>query len=249
MIVNYIKNIIEENYLKAKENGIIGKFILRNYHKSFYKKLIENIQNDEILFISDKELEVNNKNFRQVTMEELAQYRNENVKNNELKNIFYIVFITDNVIDTLNDLATLNVDDVKKKFLDSIDNEKLKEFFKLFIKEFEEADIFEIENFLNEILKKYDDGYPLDEAIGDSLIYSFKCKKCLNLEKLKDFFKEYKKISNYFYKRKASKDISKEELEEAFKENLEDFEILDEEKITLIKEFIDADISLSLIHI
>lgn len=251
MIVEYVRDLIKKNYLQAKKNGLIGKFILRNYHKSFYEKLIDSVDNNEILFISDKDLNVKNKNFKKVTKEELAQYRNENVKNKELKNIFYIVFITDNIIDTLNDLATLSVDDVKNRFLNLLENlnienedkNRLKEFFKLFIKEFEEADIFEIENFLNEILEKYENGYPLNEAIGDSLIYSFKCRECVKLDKLKDFFKEYKKLSNYFYKKKGLKDISEDDLIEAFNENKEDFETLEENKLELIKEFIKTDIS------
>ena len=241
MIVEYLKSVIQENYLKSKEKGVRGKFILRNYPKEFYEKLIDKFENSEILFISDKDL--NAKNYKKVSKEELAQFRNENVKEFNLDGIYYIVFITDEVIDTLNDLATLSVDDVKSKFLDLIENEKLREFFKLFLKEFEEADIFEIETFINEILKKYDEGYPLNEAIGDSLIYSFKCRKCVNLEKLKEFFKEYKKISGFFYKKKGNKEIDNDELIEAFNENKEDFESLEEDKLSLIKEFINADIS------
>ena len=241
MIVEYIKKVIEENFIKSKEQNVIGKFILRNYSQELYEKLIDSFSNKEILFISDKTLKVKNSNFLKVSKEELAQFRNENVKNFDLSNISYIIFITDNVIDTLNDLATLSVDDVKAVFLDLLD-EELKEFFKFFLKEFEEADIFEIEKFLNEIKEKYEEGYPLNEAIGDSLLYSFKCRKCVNLEKLKDFFKEYRKISNYFYKR-AKRDIEKEELLEAFEENKEEFESLEEEKLTLMKKFIEADVS------
>ncbi len=232
MIIEYLKKVIEKNYLEAKKRGVIGKFILRNYPQNVYEKLIDSIDNREILFVTDKNL----KKALKVSKEELAQFRNENVKNFDLKGVFYIVFITDNIIDTLNDLATLSVDDVKEVFLDLIDN-NLKEFFRYFLREFEEADIFEIEKFINEILQKYENGYPLKEAIGDSLIYSFKCKTCVNLKKLNDFFKEYKKISNYYYK----KNISNEDLIEAYKEYKDEFESL--EKKELIKEFIKADIS------
>ena len=245
MIVEYVKSIIEKNYLISKSNNVIGKFILKNYPNNFYEKLIDSVKNEEILFISDKKL---NAKYKYVETSVLAQYRNENVKDDSLESIYYIVFITDNEIDTLNDLATLNVDDIKSNFLNIIElidfeeKDKLKEFFKLFFEEFEEADIFEVENFISDILKKYDEGYPLNEAIGDSLIYSFKCQKCVDLSKLKDFFKEYRKISNYYYK-KARRDITKEELYEAFNEEKDEFESLDEYKLKLIKEFIEADIS------
>ena len=240
MIVEYLKYLIERNYLDSKEKGIIGKFILRNYPKEIYEKLIENIDNKEILFVSDEDL---NGDYIKVSKEELAQFRNENVKNYDLKNIFYIVFITDEVIDTLNDLATLSVDDIKLKLLDLIEVEELKEFFKLFLKEFEEADVFEIEEFVNNIVEKYNNGYPLNEAIGDSLIYSFKCTYCVKLDKLKEFFKEYKKISNFFYKKKGNRDITKEELLDSFNENIDEFENLEKDRLDLIKNFIEADIS------
>jgi len=34
MIVEYIKKVIEENFIKSKEQNVIGKFILRNYSRS-----------------------------------------------------------------------------------------------------------------------------------------------------------------------------------------------------------------------
>ena len=178
MIIKYVKEEIEKNYLQSKKHGIIGKFILKNYPKEFYETLINSISNDEILFVSDKDLDIKKKNFKKVKKAVLAQYRNENVENDTLENIFYIVFITNSNIDTLNDLATLNVDDIKNNLLELIENinfrekKELKEFFKLFLKEFEEATVFEIEKFINEIIKNYQSGSALNRAIGERAYFT-----------------------------------------------------------------------------
>ena len=94
-------------------------------------------------------------------------------------------------------------------------------------------------NIKNKFIADLIESHPYISSYFEDNNFDVRGKEKLTLE---DFFKEYRKISNYFYKR-AKRDIEKEELLEAFEENKEEFESLEEEKLTLMKKFIEADVS------
>ncbi|PLY13443.1 MAG: hypothetical protein C0628_06425 [Sulfurimonas sp.] len=123
IISKYIINkIIEESQISVK-NGTSGKFILRNYPVATFESLINYFSsetNHNILLLVDEKLQLfsPNQNCIRVSNEVMAQYRNENVKNSSVsfENVSYMVFITNETIDTLNDISTLTPDDISAEF-------------------------------------------------------------------------------------------------------------------------------------
>jgi S-DNA-T family DNA segregation ATPase FtsK/SpoIIIE len=202
----------------------------------------------------------------------MAQYRNENVKNSsvELNKISYLVFVTNDTIDTLNDINTLTPDDIGVEFeyiidliesniLNSKSKQNIKNISKVLLKEIEELSPFEMEKFIESILKfMEDEGYPLEDAMGLSLdkLNSFKCHKCfeslkkmdsINQKDIKKLIKPIKTISAALSKRVGNKTLTIEELEEKYykdidtKEIDDEFKVLDNSKQELIERFIKAD--------
>lgn len=277
IISKYIINkIIEESQISVK-NGTSGKFILRNYPVATFESLINYFSsetNHNILLLVDEKLPLfsPNQNCIRVSHEVMAQYRNENVKNSSVsfENVSYMVFITNETIDTLNDISTLTPDDISAEFekvieliennvLSSKSKQNLKNICKVLLKEIEGLSPFEMENFIASILSyMVDDGYPLEDAMGLSLdkLNSFKCHKCfealkkvdsITQKEIRKFIKDLKAISAGLSKRIGNKTISVDELEEKYYKNIEtkelddDFSLLNIDKQKLIEKFIKAD--------
>lgn len=277
LISKYIINkIIEESQISTND-GTSGKFILRNYPVSIFESIINyfssNLDHNILLLIDDKlPLSNSNGNCLNVNHEIMAQYRNENVKNSavELDRVSYIVFITNDTIDTLNDISTLTPDDISNEFeyiieliesslLNGKSKQNIKNISKVLLRDIEELSPFEMENFIESSLKYMGkDGYPLEDAMGLSLnmLNAFKCHKCFEpLKKLdsikqkdiKKLIKPIKTISAGLSKRIGNKTLSIEELEEKYYKNTEtkelddEFQVLDKNKQELIEKFIKAD--------
>lgn len=277
LISKYIINKIIKDSQISTADGTSGKFILRNYPTFIFESLIKyfssNNQHNILLLIDDKlNLISTSDNCINANHEIMAQYRNENVKNSsvELNKISYLVFITKDTIDTLNDISTLTPDDIGVEFeyiidliestiLNSKSKQKIKNISKVFLKEIEELSPFEMEKFIESILRfMEDEDYPLEDAMGLSLdkLNSFKCHKCfeslkkldsINQKDIKKLIKPIKTISAALSKRIGNKTLSIEELEEKYykdtdtKELDEEFKVLDKSKQELIESFIKAD--------
>ena len=199
IITNYIvKKILSESKLSEKE-GTSGKFILKNYPIDTFQSLTDYFtlhKQDEILLIVDERLAVNitGAHVIKANHEVMAQYRNENVQYSDidLSSISYIVFITNEVIDTLNDISTLTPDDIRSEFkevIGNIDNtfldnkaeQKLQNVCKVFLNELDGVSPFEMERFVDSTISWMDtDGYVLEDAMGMSLdaLNAFRCRKC-----------------------------------------------------------------------
>jgi len=277
LISKYIINKIIEESQVSTNDGTSGKFILRNYPVSIFESIINyfssNLDHNILLLIDDKlPLSNSNSHALKVNHEIMAQYRNENVKNSavELDTVSYIVFITNDTIDTLNDIGTLTPDDITNEFeyiieliesslLNSKSKQNIKNISKVLLKDIEELSPFEMENFIESSLRYIgEEGYPLEDAMGLSLnmLNAFKCHKCFEpLKKLdsikqkdiKKLIKPIKTISAGLSKRIGNKTLSIEELEEKYYKNTEtkeldeEFQILDKSKQELIEKFIKAD--------
>jgi len=280
LISKYIINKIIKDSQISTADGTSGKFILRNYPTFIFESLIKyfssNNQHNILLLIDDKlNLTSTSDNCINANHEIMAQYRNENVKNSsiELNKISYLVFITNDSIDTLNDISTLTPDDIVVEFeyiinliestiLNSKSKQNIKNISKVLLKEIEELNPFEMEKFIESILRfMEDEGYPLEDAMGLSLdkLNSFKCHKCfeslkkldsINQKDIKKLIKPIKTISAALSKRVGNKTLSIEELEEKYYKNTEDtdtkeldeeFKVLDKSKQELIERFIKAD--------
>lgn len=269
IITNYIvEKILSESKVSAKE-GISGKFILKNYPTETFQSLLDyftNYQQDEILLIVDERLalEIRSDRIIKANHEVMAQYRNENVQhtNIDLNDVSYIVFITNEVIDTLNDISTLTPDDISSEFdlvVDTIENtlldkktkKKLQDVCRVFLKELDGISPFEMENFVELTISWMNaEGYVLEDAMGMSLdaLNAFRCRKHFELLKksalikdIKNTVKPFKSISAALSKRVGNKSVSIEELEEKFKENKEEFDLLGNDIQELIQRFIFAD--------
>lgn len=277
LISKYIINKIIEESQVSTNDGTSGKFILRNYPVSIFESIINyfsaNLDHNILLLIDDKlPLSNSNSHCLKVNHEIMAQYRNENVKNSavELDKISYIVFITNDTIDTLNDISTLTPDDISNEFesiieliesslLNSRSKQNIKNIAKVLLKDIEELSPFEMENFIESILTYMaEEAYPLEDAMGLSLnmLNAFKCHKCFeSLKKLdsikqkdiKKLIKPIKTITAGLSKRIGNKTLSIEELEEKYYKNVEtkeldeEFQGLDKSKQELIEKFIKAD--------
>jgi len=271
IITNYIvQKILSESKVSASE-GTSGKFILKNYPEESFKSLLEyfaTYKHDEILLIIDERLpvEVTGDRIIKTNHEVMAQYRNENVQhsNIDLADISYIVFITNEVIDTLNDISTLTPDDIQNEFeavVGNIENtllnrqtkQKLQSVCKVFLRDVEGLSPFEMERFVDSTLSLMNtEGYILEDAMGMSLnsLNAFKCKKCfeslkttprIRMQDIKKIIKPFKSISAALSKRVGNKTVSSEELREKYDENIKEFETLKGETRALILSFIDAD--------
>lgn len=270
IITNYIiKKIISDSKISSNENTS-GRFILKNYPKEIYDSLLEYFSRNkcnEIVILVDEslEIEIASERIIKANHELMAQYRNENVQHSEidLNSISYIVFITNEVIDTLNDISTLTPDDIKNEFKDAIElidnasitgenNKTLQTVCNMFFKQVEGLDVFEMEAFVNSVIKYMaEDGYAIADAMGMSLnvLNAFRNRKFFDPIKKNDFnqvdlkkiITPFKKISDALYKRVGNNSLSSDELLEKYEENIEEFDILPQETQTLIKEFIKAD--------
>lgn len=269
IITNYIvQKILSESQVSANE-GTSGKFILRNYPLRTFHDLIEyftkHIHNEILLIIDEKlSIEVESNQVIKANHEVMAQYRNENVQHTavDLNAISYIVFITNETIDTLNDISTLTPDDIKNEFeavIGSIENtllnrsnrQKLQNVCKTFFKEVEGLSPFEMENFVDSVLScMVEEGYPLEEAMGISLnnLNTFRCHKCFeslknnsSIKDIKKIIQPFKSMSSALQKRVGNKTLSTEELHEKYEENQEEFLLLEPEIQNLILKFIGAD--------
>jgi len=268
IIANYlVKKIIEESNISTPEDS--GKFILRNYPKEVFESIIRyfsNYENQNILILIDERLGISSeaKNILQANHEVMAQYRNENIQSSSinLDIISYLVFITNETIDTLNDISTLTPDDlerdfsliidtVQNNFLDNNTKKSIKNISKVFLRELEGVNIFSLEKFITAtIFYMEKEAYPLEEALGLALnsLHLFRCHKCFKfLEKnnrisdIKRMVKQFRSIYLGLSKRVGNKTVSIEDLKEKYKECEDEFNLIDSSKIELIQRFINAD--------
>ncbi|MFA6195313.1 MAG: FtsK/SpoIIIE domain-containing protein [Sulfurimonas sp.] len=269
IITNYIvQKILSESKVSEKE-GTSGKFILKNYPIETFQSLVDYFfvhKQDEILLIVDERLEiaVTGNGIIKANHEVMAQYRNENVQHShiELSKISYIVFITNEVIDTLNDISTLSPDDIRSEFdsvVGAIENtlltrqskQKLQNVCKVFLKELDGISPFEMEDFVSSTISWMgSEGYILEDAMGMSInsLGAFSCRKCFEslkksalIKDIKIIVNSFKSISAALSKRVGNKTVSAEELHEKYDENMEEFNLLDIEIKSLILKFIEAD--------
>lgn len=245
IITSYIiQKVLSESKVSEKE-GTNGKFILKNYPLETMQALLQYFatnKQDDILLIVDEQLnfEITSDRIIRANHEVMAQYRNENVQHTDivLSEISYIIFITNEVIDTLNDISTLTPDDIRAEFddvigiientlLDRQTKQKLQNVCKVFLKELDGISPFEMENFVNStILWMNTEGYVLEDAMGLSLdaLNAFRCRKCFESLKKSSLIKDikaivnpFKSISSALSKRVGNKSISQEELDDKFK--------------------------------
>ena len=267
IIADYlVGKILLESQVATPEDS--GKFILRNYPKEVFKSIITHFstsQSQKILILVDERLGINSDatNILQSNHEVMAQYRNENIQSPSvnLDSISYLLFITNEVIDTLNDISTLTADDLERDFsliVDSIESDFLedeskktvKNVCKVFLKELDGVNVFSLEKFITLTISYMEkEAYPLEEALGLALnsLNSFRCHKCFKfLEKnsrisdIKKMVKQFRSISFALSKKVGNKTVSKDDLTEKYDECKDEFS-LNPDKIELIQQFINAD--------
>ena len=269
MITNYIVKKILSESLVSESEGTSGKFILKNYPLETFQSLLDYFSNhshNEILLIVDEKLdiEIRSPEIIKTNHEVMAQYRNENVQNTDvnLDEILYIVFITNDVIDTLNDISTLSPDDIKSEFtavvedmentlLDRKSKKILQDVCKVFLKELDGMTPFEMESFVESTVKIMgSEGYILEDAMGMSIdtLNAFRCRKLFEplkksalIKDIKKIVKPFKSISAALGKRIGNKSVSEEDLEEKFNNNKDEFALLSNDVQDLIKKFIHSD--------
>ena len=268
IIADYlVEKILSESQVATPEDS--GKFILRNYPKEVFESIVRYFSSHEsqnILILVDDRLDIKSeaRNILQANHEVMAQYRNENVQSPsvELDAISYLVFITNETIDTLNDISTLTPDDLERDFslvVDNIQNnfldndvkKTINNISKVFIKELEGVNIFSLEKFITStVFYMEKEAYPLEEALGLALnsLNSFRCKNCFKfLEKnnrisdMKKMVKQFRSISLALSKRVGNKTVSIEDLDEKYKECQDEFSLIDQSEKELITQFINAD--------
>jgi len=268
IIANYlVEKILVESQISTPEDS--GKFILRNYPKEVFESIIRYFSSNEsqnVLILLDERLGILSeaKNVLQVNHEVMAQYRNENIQSPSIRldTISYLVFITNETIDTLNDISTLTPDDLERDFslvVDSIQNsflesdtkKSIQNISKVFLKELEGVNIFSLEKFITAtIFYMEKEAYPLEEALGLALnsLNSFRChqgfkflEKNNRISDIKKMVKQFRSISLALSKRVGNKTVSIEDLNERYKECQDEFDLIDSSKITLIQQFINAD--------
>ena len=269
IITNYLVQKILTESKTSEQDGTSGKFILKNYPIETFQSLLNYFtsnKEDTILLIIDERLdvEIKSQNIIKANHEVMAQYRNENVQHSDidLSTISYIVFITNEVIDTLNDISTLSPDDIRSEFatvVGTIENTllnrqsktKLQNVCKVFLKELDGISPFEMENFVDSTLMLMDtEGYILEDSMGLSLdaLNAFKCRKLFDslkksalIKDIKRIVKPFKSISAALGKRVGNKSIEEEDLNEKFDNNKDEFTLLSDKKQGLIKKFISSD--------
>jgi S-DNA-T family DNA segregation ATPase FtsK/SpoIIIE len=268
IIADYlIKKILSESQIATPEDS--GKFILRNYPKEVFESIVtyfSTSQSKNILILVDERLEINGgvPNILQANHEVMAQYRNENVQSPsvDLDYISYLVFITNETIDTLNDISTLTPDDLERDFdllIDNIQNnfldndikKTINNISKVFLKELEGVNIFSLEKFITSTIFYMEvEAYHLEEALGLALdsLNSFRChngfkflEKNNRMSDIKKMVKQFRSISLALSKRVGNKTVSVEDLNEKYEECKDEFFLLDNNKIELIQQFINAD--------
>lgn len=270
-IANYIVNKILQEAQSSATNGTSGKFILTNYPQDIINAIMQNFSmhpHPEVLLIVDSKIMItpSPSNTISASHEVMAQYRNENVQHSDidLDTISYLVFITNETIDTLNDINTLTPDDIARDFgsiIAAIDNpdldrkskSKLQKVCKVFLKEVDELDAFQMERFTQTALQHLNVGNPIEDAMGLALniLNAFRCHKFFESLKKNDSIQEVKKLAKAFKslsaalaKRIGNKTLDGEALDEKLKENSEEFyqlKVQDFAKFELINEFINAD--------
>jgi len=268
IIADYlVEKILSESQIATPEDS--GKFILRNYPKEVFESIITNFSSCEsqnILILLDERLDIQNetRNILQVNHEVMAQYRNENIQSPSvnLDTISYLVFITNETIDTLNDISTLTpddlerdfsllVDNIQNKFLDVDTKKTMNNISKVFLEELEGVNIFSLEKFITSTIFYMErEAYPLEEAFGLALnsLNSFRChngfkflEKNNRISDIKKMVKQFRSISLALSKRVGNKTVSVEDLNEKYEECKDEFSLLDSRKIELIEQFIKAD--------
>ena len=270
-IANYIVNKILHETQASAANGTSGKFILTNYPLDIVNAIMQYFSlhpHPEALLIVDSKIPLTHtpSNTISASHEVMAQYRNENVRHSDvdLGTIAYLAFFTNETIDTLNDINTLTPDDIARDFqsiIASIDNpfldrrgkSKLQKVCKVFLREVDELDPFQMERFTQSALQHLNDGNPIEDAMGLALniLNAFRCHKFFESLKKNDSMQEVKKLAKSFKalsaalaKRIGNKALDTEALIEKRDENSEDFDLLkdrDPAKYELINEFIAAD--------
>ncbi len=268
IIANYlIKKIISESQIASPEDS--GKFILRNYPKEVFESIVtyfSKYQNQNILILIDERLDIKSEatHIIQTNHEVMAQYRNENIKTSSinLNSISYLLFITNDTIDTLNDISTLTPDDLERDFsliVETVESDLLEDESKkvvknvceVFLKELDGVNVFSLEKFITSTLFYMEkEAYPLEEALGLALnnLNSFRCHNCFKLLKknsrisdIKKMVKTFKSISLALSKRVGNKTVSVEDLNEKYKECRDEFSLVKQSKRELIEQFINAD--------
>ncbi len=270
-IANYIVNKIFHETQASAANGTSGKFILTNYPLDIVNAIMHYFSlhpHPEVLLIVDSKIPLTHtpSNAISASHEVMAQYRNENVQHSDvdLRTIAYIIFITNETIDTLNDINTLTPDDIAQDFqsiIASIDNpfldrrgkSKLQKVCKVFLREVDELDPFQMEHFTQVTLQHLNEGNPIEDAMGLALniLNAFRCHKFFESLKKNDSTQEVKKLAKSFKslsaalaKRTGNKALDTETLIEKRDENSEEFDLLKERdpaKFELINEFIATD--------
>ena len=227
-IVEFIKkNILDE-----------GMLLLKDYPNDVIIELLnENI--DAIFLVDEKKgIDIRKSNIIQANKTKMAEYRN-------LENDKFIVFITDEIIDTFNDINCIEKSDLEEKFDEVFNIEKeLKDFVKLL-----EEDIFVLEKYIYKVLKDVENGYTLYQAIGQNLdiLGIFKCEECFKGLNAKQKLKTFNEIKSAFEKRKKNKIISNDELLKKYielsinNENLKEFILASFEEIIKNKKFTNLD--------
>ncbi len=268
IIADYlVEKILSESQVATPEDS--GKFILRNYPKEVFKSIVTHFSSYEsqnILILLDERLEISSEanNILQANHEVMAQYRNENIQSPsvDLDTISYLVFITNETIDTLNDISTLTPDDLERDFSFVVDNiqnsfldndvrKSINNISKVFLKELEGVNIFSLEKFITSTIFYMEvEAYPLEEALGFALnsLNSFRChngfkflEKNNRMSDIRKMVKQFRSISLALSKRVGNKTVSVEDLNEKYEECKDEFALVDSDKIELIKQFIDAD--------
>ena len=227
-IVEFIKkNILDE-----------GMLLLKDYPNDIIIELFN--ENIDAIFLVDekKEVKVSKSNIITANKTKMAEYRN-------LENDKFIVFITDEVIDTFSDINCIEKSDLEENFDEIFDIEKeLKDFVKLL-----EEDIFVLEKFIYKVLKDVENGYTLSQSIGRNLdiLGVFKCEECFKGLNAKQKLKMFNEIKSAFEKRKKNKIISNDELLKEYiklslnNENLKEFILAPFEEIVKNKKFTNLD--------
>lgn len=271
LIAKYIaEKILLESHASTDEQTR-GMFRLSRYAKYVIEDIVNYYHinpNNHILFLLDNEFGFTQQHHFAINVNRdvMAQYRNENLKEHQisLENIRYLVFVPFEDVDTLLDIDTITPDDIARNFesiisaidlplLDHHSKIKLQKVTKVFLKEVDELDPFQMESFTQTTLQHLNNGNPIEDAMGLSLniLNAFRCHKFFVSLKKNDSVQEAKKLAQSFKtisaglaKRVGNKTLDTETLLNKRDENHEEFDhlqTLDAAKYELINQFIAAD--------
>ena len=183
-----------------------GMLLLKDYPNELIKEIIEN---SDAYFIIDKDkgAEISAQNVLITSKAKMAEYRNRDLKK-------FVVFITDDIIDTFSDINTIEKRDLEEKFDEIFD---VKKEIKEFIKGLDE-DIFDIEKYVLKVIELEKEGYTTELALGMALdvLGVFKCEECFKNINNKKRIKLFSDIKAAFEKRRKNKLLSTEELLERY---------------------------------